>query len=231
MVSRRLPVVAAGLCGCVLVATSAALDGSLSAPLVPPPEPSLDGTTGPSLFALLLAWLREVFGISFEGALGGSAPPVVPPVVLAFATLVVAGGCLAVVLLLTRRGGVTGSGDRLRPSPDPDGSPPWPPTARNPLDRAWVALVARLDADRPHALTTREWAGRAVEDGYDRRTVRRLRSAVEEGHYAADGPADPTEVARRARRRLGIDETDPTDRTGRPERGERPDRTADEGSE
>lgn len=216
MVPRRLPVVAAALCCGVVVATSATLDGSLSTPLVSLPEPSPDSGSGTALLLLLLAWLREVFGIELDGALGGTDPPVLLPLVATVGVLVAAGGVVAVVLLLVRDGDDAATVEHARRSPVSDEPPPWPPTARTPLDRVWVALLARLDADRPHALTTGEWERRAVEDGHDAQVVRRLRSTVDRAHYDDDPPADSDAVAHRACQALTVTESVATDESASP---------------
>lgn len=73
----------------------------------------------------------------------------------------------------------------------------------NAVDRAWAAMVARLDVDRPETTTPQEFATRAVESGFDREAVERLTRTFEEVHYG-DRPVtrDRERVAKRSRRRL-----------------------------
>lgn len=73
----------------------------------------------------------------------------------------------------------------------------------NAVDRAWAAMVARLDVDRPATTTPRDLATRAVEAGLDREAVERLTETFEEVHYG-DRPVtrDRERAARRSRRRL-----------------------------
>lgn len=66
---------------------------------------------------------------------------------------------------------------------DPD-SPPWPPHgSMSDVDRAWFAMVRRLDLDRPWTRTPAEFADAAVEAGMDPEAVDRVTSAFTDVHY------------------------------------------------
>jgi hypothetical protein len=206
MVPRRLPLVAAALSGVAIVATAGTLDASLSTPVVRPPPVDAGSAAGPSLLAALLRLLANLFGVRFGGAVGGAGRSALPALAAAAVVLTALAALSAVGLLFVRRGG---AGRSERPARRERASaattdPDWPPTPSGPVDRVWLALLARLDADRPHALTTGEWERRAVAAGHDVEGVARLRAAVDRTHYAADDPGDARAVARRSRERLGF---------------------------
>jgi len=203
MVPRRLPLAAAALCGVATVVTAGALDASLPAPIVGPPPAAVDGPVGPSLLTMLLRLLADLFGIRLTGAGGVAGPSVLPFVAASLVVLTGLAGCLAVVLLLVRRGEDDHGRRPERSCADP-AAPSWSPTPRTAVDRVWLALLARLDATRPHALTTGEWERRAVEAGYDPDHVGRLRRAVDRTHYADRAANDSRALARRCRDRLGL---------------------------
>lgn len=71
------------------------------------------------------------------------------------------------------------------------------------VERAWLALVRRVDADRPEARTPREWAAAAVASGFDGDAVGTLTEAFETVRYGDGGPTDErTREVRRALDRL-----------------------------
>lgn len=62
--------------------------------------------------------------------------------------------------------------------------PPWPPDdPATEVDRAWLAMVGRLDLDQPWTQTPAEVADAAVEAGLDPEGVDRVTAAFEEVHY------------------------------------------------
>jgi hypothetical protein len=204
MVPRRLPLAIAALCGVATVVAAWALDASLPAPVVRPPPVAVDGSTGPSLLAILLRLLADLFGLRLTGAAGAGGPSTLPFVAASLAVLTGLAVCLAVVVLLVRRTEGDRGGRPERQSADPAAAPSWSPTPHTAVDRVWLALLDRLDATRPHALTTGEWERRAVEAGYDPDHVGRLRRAVDRTHYADRAASDSRALARRCRRRLGL---------------------------
>lgn len=63
-----------------------------------------------------------------------------------------------------------------------------PPTRRDPspsdeVEQAWVSLLRRADVDRPWRYTPGECAAAAIDRGYDRESVARLRRLFEEVRY------------------------------------------------
>ena len=113
--------------------------------------------------------------------------------------VVMVGVILAVGTLLVRYG------DRLFESPGDTevaaGSPaePWPTNPpENPVERAWVDLVHRLDLRDPAAMTTSECAAAAVRNGFDADAVDRLTETFEEVSYGNRPVTD--ERVRRAER-------------------------------
>lgn len=93
--------------------------------------------------------------------------------------------------------------------PDDVGSAPEAPAewaAREPanaVDRAWAAMVRRLDPDRPATMTPEECARAAVEAGFDADAVRTLTETFEEVRYGDRPVTDDRErAAERSRRRL-----------------------------
>ena len=65
--------------------------------------------------------------------------------------------------------------------PEPHQWPPEEPATE--VDRAWLAMVGRLDLDRPWTRTPAEVADAAVEAGMDPEGVYRVTAAFEEVHY------------------------------------------------
>lgn len=87
-------------------------------------------------------------------------------------------------------------------SPDAASTPPAEPWPReppeNPVERAWVDVVHRLDLRDPEAMTTSECAAAAVRTGFDADAVGRLTETFEEVRYGNRPVTD--ERVRRAER-------------------------------
>lgn len=84
-------------------------------------------------------------------------------------------------------------------------APPWPPAGpTTEVDRAWFAMVRRLDVDRPWTRTPTEFAAAAVEAGMDPDAVERVTSAFEDVHYGGA----PVTSTHRERARAGLGELD-----------------------
>jgi len=65
-----------------------------------------------------------------------------------------------------------------------DDPSPWPPEEpATEVDRAWLAMVRRLDLERPWTRTPAELATAAVEAGMDPEGVHRVTAAFEDVHY------------------------------------------------
>jgi len=104
--------------------------------------------------------------------------------------------------------------ERLRElggSDEPDGEdlpPEWtggPPPDENVVFETWDMLVRELDVENRHALTTRECANVASEEGLDREAVETLRLAFEDVRYGGRPVTDERRTrVRELRRRLHL---------------------------
>lgn len=84
---------------------------------------------------------------------------------------------------------------------DGDQSPPWPPAdPATEVDRAWLAMVRRLDVDRPWARTPAEFAAAAADAGMDSQAVEQVTAAFRDVRYG--GAAVTDECRERARSAL-----------------------------
>ena len=85
-----------------------------------------------------------------------------------------------------------------------DAPPPWPPDGpTTEVDRAWLAMVGRLDLDRPWTRTPAEVAEAAVEAGLDPETVEQVTAAFEDVRYGGSPVTSArSERARGWRRRF-----------------------------
>lgn len=82
-----------------------------------------------------------------------------------------------------------------------DDSPPWPPEGDlTEVDRAWLAVVQRLDLDRPWTKTPAEVEAAAREAGMDPEGVEAVTAAFAEVHYAGAPVTEP----RLERARMGL---------------------------
>lgn len=89
--------------------------------------------------------------------------------------------------------------DRFR-SDDADAPPFGDANPDSEVERAWLNLVRRVDADRPETRTPGEWAARAVDSGLDADAVATLTRAFESVRYG--GGEETEERRRRVRRAL-----------------------------
>lgn len=97
--------------------------------------------------------------------------------------------------------------DRLRRHFERDGdrasAEPLVPAPENEVERAWAELLQRAGVPQSRTRTPRDCARLAVETGYDRAVVDRLRRAFEDVRYGSRPPTDEqARVARDALARL-----------------------------
>ena len=147
-------------------------DGGASAggqPDQPPEEEE------PSLLERLLEWLQAMLAAVLS----------ILPLLLVL---------LGLGVLVAHRGllGRWFGGAGGEPATATDGHTIPPITPTNPLEQAWVDMLAAVDLDIDHdrSLTTREWAEAAVAAGADRDAVERLTRQFEEVRFRGREPTE-----------------------------------------
>lgn len=91
-----------------------------------------------------------------------------------------------------------------RREPPEDGS--WPKDEPSTtVDRAWVAMVRRVNPERPATMTPAECAAAARESGLDGEAVDLVTSAFERVHYGGESPEALAEQAQTSLRCFGED--------------------------
>jgi len=96
-----------------------------------------------------------------------------------------------------------------RPAARPSAAASWPPSEpTTAVDRAWVALVERLDPDRPETVTPTDCRHLAQRAGLESTAVEAITTAFERVHYGGRSPE-----SEEARAQDGLDRLSSVDRS------------------
>lgn len=210
---RLLPVAAVCLCTIVIGISATALESSLSTEITPhPPEGA--PTSGMSLLALLyvlLNTLLSLFGISLNGAPGGTPRTSVLGIFLSalqvlyqyrvhlligFVLVIVLGLVVQYRQQIVSRSVLASSEDSTARS-QRETVDNWPSDKpSNAVQQAWIEMIQNVNLENPSARTTTEWQVAAIEADLNPDAVRTITDTFEEVRYgnATVTPARRTRV-------------------------------------